>query len=197
MSHSVVTIARSPGNRVGVPVFCCPHDRGECAQMKRTRLLLPWCAWVVCAGLAAGSAEGAPHQTPVSKATSHRSRLVPARFFADPANRQFDIQGVRENMERSVTLAGHYSQSVVSCGIGCISFWIVDRRTGAVLDLPRGARDAQYVEDVRGRRESDIIRVIFGSSPTHDRPARCRSRSYRLRDTRFTAIGGFSPVPCP
>jgi hypothetical protein len=165
--------------------------------MKRSYLLLSWCALVACAGQEAGSANANPVQSRASKSTPHRSRLVPARYFADPANRQAGVQAVREHTEREVTLAGHYSQSIVSCGIGCLSFWIVDRRTGAIMDLPPGPADAEFVYEVRGRRESDIIHVIFGSSPTHDAPAHCWARSYRLRGTRFTALGGFSRARCP
>jgi hypothetical protein len=165
--------------------------------MKRSCLLLS-CALVVCTGLAAGSAEADTAPSPASKSASHQPRLVPARYFVNAANRRNSVQTVRAHTDRGVTLAGHYSQSIVGCGTGCISFWIVDRRTGATMDLPPGSRDAEFVYDVRGRRDSDIIQVIFGSSPTHDElSSHCAARSYRLRGTRFTALGGFSRAPCP
>ena len=165
--------------------------------MKRPCLFLSWCILVGCAGLAAGSAEAKPEWSPVSKATAHRSRLVPARYFVDPANRQSGVQAVRQHTEPGVTLAGHYSRSIIACGTGCVSYWIVDRRTGAIMDLPRGARDAEYVYDVRGRRDSEVVRVIYGSNPTYDTDALCKARSFRLRGTRFTPIGGFSRARCP
>lgn len=165
--------------------------------MKRTCLLPAWCALVVCVAFAVGPAGAKPDLALASKVTSHRSRLVPARYFAHPADRGAGVQAVRENMEPGVTLAGHYSQSVIACGTGCISYWIVDRRTGAIMDLPPGARDAEYVYDVQGRRNSEVVRVIYGSSPTHDLDAVCKARSFRLRGTRFTPIGGFSRARCP
>ena len=165
--------------------------------MKGTCLLRPWRALAICAALAAASAEAKPDPSPASKATSHRPRLVPARFFADPANRQAGVRAVREHTERRATIAGRYSQSIISCGLGCLSFWIVDRRTGAIMDLPSGPRGAEYVYEVRGRADSDLIQVIYGSSPSHERDAVCRARSFRLHGTRITAISGFSPARCP
>src|SRR4051812_24908111 len=165
--------------------------------MRRSCWFLSCYALLTCTGLAAGSAETNPNRSPASKSTSHRSGLVPARFFVDPANSPLGVQVVREHTERRVTLAGHYSQSIVGCGTGCVSFWIVDRRTGAIIDLPPGARDAEFVYDVRGRRDSDIIRVIFGTNPANDPTGVCRARSFRLRNTRFIAVGEFSPARCP
>src|SRR3954466_11676413 len=113
--------------------------------MKWPYLLLSCCALVASAS-SAYSNEHNPF--PVSRSETGSSRLVSARFFADPANRNLDVRAVREHMERRATLAGHYSQSVVGCGAGCVSFWIVDRRAGAIIDLPLGARDAEFVYDV-------------------------------------------------
>jgi len=166
--------------------------------MKRSCLLLSWCVLAAYAGQGLGLANADPNQSPASKHTSHRSRLVPARYFVDPSDNQAGVQAVRVHTEPRVTLAGHYSQAIIACGTGCISFWIVDRRTGAIIDLPPGSRDAEYVYEVRGHRDNDIIQVIFGSSPVHDQmSAHCVARSYRLRGTRFTALGGFSRAPCP
>jgi hypothetical protein len=162
--------------------------------MRRPYLLLSWCALVAYAST---SYSNEHNPSPTSHSGTDRSRLVPARFFADPANRNLDVRAVREHTERSVTIAGHYSQSIVGCGTGCVSFWIVDRRTGAIIDLPSGARDAEFVYDVRGRRDSDIIRVIFGTNPANDPTGVCRARSFRLRGTRFIAAGGISPARCP
>jgi hypothetical protein len=166
--------------------------------MRRSCLLLSWGALIACAGLGAGSGEANLSQSPSAKSSSHRSwRLIPARYFVDSANDPRGVHTVGAHMDRDVTLAGHYSQSVVGCGTGCISFWIVDRRTGAILGLPPGSREAEFVYEVRGRRDSDIIQVIFGSSPTHEETAHCRARSFRLRGTRFTAMGDFSRARCP
>src|SRR6185437_10706561 len=103
--------------------------------MKRSHVLLSWCVLVACAGPAYAS-EHNPSAIPHPRAG--RSRLVPARYFADRANRQAGVLAVREHTEGGVTLAGHYSRSIIACGTGCISYWIVDRRTGAIMELPPG-----------------------------------------------------------
>jgi hypothetical protein len=162
--------------------------------MNRSCLLLSWCALVLCAGQEADRAEANPNESPVAKATSHRSRLVPARYFVDPANRHVDIQSIREHTDRTVTISGHYSQSAVGCGTGCMSFWIVDRRTGAIIEAPPSSREIEIVDDVRGRMDSDIVEIIYGR---RDGVGNCRARNYRLRGTRFTVLGGYFPTPCP
>ena len=98
-------------------------------------------------------------------------------------------------MDRSVTLAGHYSQSVVGCGTECWRSWVVDRRTGAIIDVPYSDNEAELIDDVRGRRDSDVVEVIYG--PSGGTASECRARSFRLRGTRFRALGGYSPVRCP
>ena len=162
--------------------------------MRRPYLLLSWCALVAYAST---SYSNEHNPSPASHSGADRSRLAPARFFVDPANRHLDVRAVREHTERRVTLAGHYSRSIVSCGTGCMSLWIVDRRTGAIIDLPAGTRDADFPYNVRGRMDSDIVQVIFGTNPVYDPTGVCRARSFRLRGTRFIAVGGFSPARCP
>jgi hypothetical protein len=163
--------------------------------MKRTYLLLSWCALVAGAGQEAGSVNANPNQYPASKSTPHRSGLVPARYFVNPANNPLAIQAVREHMDRSVTLAGHYSQSVVGCGTECWRSWVVDRRTGAIIDVPYSDSEGELIADVRGRRESDLVEVIY--VPGGEATGACRARNYRLRGTRFAALGGYFPARCP
>jgi len=98
-------------------------------------------------------------------------------------------------MDRGVTLAGHYSQSVVGCGTECWSNWVVDRRTGAIIGVPDSDSDAELIDDVQGRRDSDVVEMIY--APRGDATGPCRARNFRLRGTRFTALGGYFPVPCP
>lgn len=163
-------------------------------EMRRSYLALMWCALVAFGGLAVGVVAANPNQSLVSK-SSHPSRLVPARYFVDPANRGVDIRSIREHMDRTVTIAGHYSQSVVGCGTECWASWVVDRRTGAIIDVPASSSDVELVYDVRGRRDTNMVEVIYG--PRGEATRGCRARTYRLRGTRFTAIGGYSPVRCP
>jgi len=160
--------------------------------------LLWWCILVACADRNAGGAEATePGRSPASKSASHRHGLVPARFFADPANRRFDVRAVRRRTEPAATVAGHYSQAIVNCGIGCTVFWMVDRRTGAIIAVPPGSSDTEAVYDVRGRRDSDRVEVLYGPNPALGLAGECRARAFRLRGTQFTALGGFSPAPCP
>src|SRR5581483_2996779 len=60
------------------PIFL-PTALRTSTQMRRSYLLLSWCALVACAGLEAGSAEARLGQSPATRSVSHRSsRLVPA-----------------------------------------------------------------------------------------------------------------------
>ena len=163
--------------------------------MKRACLLLSWCALVASTGVVAGSAEATPNRASTSRTTSQRPRLVPARYFVDSANRHVGVHTVGAHMDRGVTLAGHYSQSVVGCGTECWSNWVVDRRTGAIIDVPYSGNEAELIEDVQGRRDSDVVEVIY--APRGQATGPCRARNFRLRGTGFTALGGYFPVPCP
>ena len=158
-------------------------------------LLLCWCAVVPCEGHEAGSAKTSPNQSLASGSAAQRPRLAPPRYFVDGTHDPFAAQAVRAHMDRSVTLAGHYSRSVVPCGTECWSTMVVDRRTGAIIDVPDSNNEAELVVDVRGRRNSDVVEVIYGRAV--ERIATCRARSFRLRGTRFTPIGGYSSARCP
>ena len=164
--------------------------------MRRSYLLLSWCALVACAGLEAGSAEARLGQSPATRSVSHRSsRLVPARYFVEGTNERRDVHTVGAHMDRGVTLAGHYSQSIVGCGTECWSNWVVDRRTGAIIHVPYSGDEAELIEDVQGRRDSDVVEVIY--APRGEATGPCRARNFRLRGNKFTAMGGYFPVPCP
>jgi hypothetical protein len=164
--------------------------------MRPPCLLLAWCALVANIGISAGSAEAKHHQMLASKSVSHRSRLVPARYFADPAQRRHSVAAVREVTEPQATIAGHYSLATVNCGTGCTVSWIVDRRTGAIIRVPLSSI-AMAVVDVRGRRDSDRVDVIYGPTPSLGRAGPCRARGFRLHGSRFTPIGRYSPARCP
>jgi hypothetical protein len=165
--------------------------------MRRSYLLLSWCALVACASLGAGSGEAHLRQSPATKSASHSrsSRLAPPRYFADAANRHVGVHTVGAHMDRGITLAGHYSQSIVGCGTECWSNWVVDRRTGAIIDVPYSGNEAELIEDVQGRRDSDVVQVIY--APRGEATGPCRARNFRLRGTRFTELGGYFPVRCP
>jgi hypothetical protein len=98
-------------------------------------------------------------------------------------------------MDPAITLAGHYSQAIVGCGTECWRSWVVDRRTGAIIDVPLSDGEAELIADVRGRRDSDVVEVIY--VPRDEATGGCRARNFRLRGTRFTALGGYFPAHCP
>jgi len=162
--------------------------------VRRTCLLLSWCAMVACAGSTHANVHNLAH---ASHPRAGRSGLVPARFFADPEQRHHSVAAVREVTEPQATIAGHYSQAIVNCGTGCTVSWIVDRHTGAIIKVPLSSIGTEVVDDVRGRLDSDHVEVIYGPNPAHGLTGPCRARSFRLRGTRFTAISGFSPARCP
>ena len=154
-----------------------------------------WCAILAYAGQLSGSAAANPNWSQASNPTPHRSGLAPPRYFVDPVNRHVGVGVVRAHMEPNITIAGHYSQSVIGCGTACWSSWLVDRRTGAIIALPSSDSDTELIDNVRGSVNSDVVEVIYGA--TAGATDRCRARSFRLIGTRFTPLGGYSPIRCP
>ena len=174
--------------------------------MKRFYLLMSSCLLAACTGQAAqddsdpadqaagATASNALNQASPSEEASDSRELVPASFFVDPANNYVDIPSIRENTDATATINGHYSQSVVSCGTACVSFWIIDRNTGAIIDVPGGSDDTEMIDWVQGRLDSDVITVIYGSRI--DSSAPCRSQDFRLSGNAFSMVGESSPSPC-
>src|ERR1700742_4070272 len=70
-------------------------------------------------------------------------RLQSARFFYEPESASL-LRAVRENMEKAITFNGHFSQSYVSCGPGCGTYFFVDRQTGGVVAAPEGNPPHSY-----------------------------------------------------
>jgi len=125
---------------------------------------------------------------------SNAHRLQPARFFYEPENRAL-LQAVRAGMERALTFNGHYSQSYVSCGLGCGTYFFVDRWTGGVIAAPEGSPPREITLDVVARRNSDVIKVTFGPMDAVD-PG-CSEQYFRLLGHKFVASGRRSAIRCP
>src|SRR5690242_14054188 len=85
-------------------------------------------------------------------------RLQSARFFYEPESASL-LQAVRESMDKAITFNGHFSQSYVSCGPGCGTYFFVDRRTGGVVTAPEGNPPEITTWEVAARRDSNVIRV--------------------------------------
>ena len=140
-----------------------------------------------------GARVSSPDRAPDSAARA--TRLAAAKYFVNPANKGNDIEVIRRNTDPEAHIAGRYSTAIVSCGTGCTAFWIVDRRTGAIIDVPESLDEADTVLDIQGRADSDVVRVFY------DRPegseAGCRARDFRLSESSLVRLGELSPVPCP
>lgn len=126
--------------------------------------------------------------------TGPNPELKSATYFADPTNRERDIDIIRENTDAEVTINGHYSQAAVPCGTGCISYWIIDRRTGAIMDLPSGLTDTDVIYDVKGQIGSDIVEVTYG--PVGLSSDACSVQKFKLTGTTFKGIGEVAPATC-
>ena len=128
------------------------------------------------------------------KRIARAPRLVPATYFVDAANSGRDIEVIRRNTDPEADMAGRYSKAIVSCGTGCTSFWIIDRRTGAILEVPESSNAGDSVDDIRGRKDSDVVRVIYSSSDNSG--ATCRAQDFRLTGTVFVKLGELAPLAC-
>ena len=187
-----------------------PRSSEKGGQVSRA-FLLSACLLVACSGVDAqgnaapddqeGAATAGPELNRVaySAETSGPRELMPARFFVDPANRS-NLSVVREYTEPTATMNGHYSLAMVSCGTACMSYWIVDRHTGAVIDVPgrsdeSGTGDIEMIYDVRGRLDSDMIRISY--HPMDNPTDSCWSQDFRLSGNTLSPTGGSFRVPCP
>jgi hypothetical protein len=140
-------------------------------------------------GTQASSRDGAP------ASGAQAPRLVPAKYFVNPANNGRDIEVIRRNTDPVADIAGGYSRAVVSCGTGCTAFWIIDRRTGAIIDAPESSNAADTVLDIQGRTDSNVVRILYDSPDGSG--AICRARDFRLSETTLVPLGELSPVACP
>lgn len=128
------------------------------------------------------------------KPAARSPRLVPATYFVDAANNGRDIEVIRRNTDPEADIAGRYSKAMVSCGTGCTAFWIIDRRTGAILQVPESSNAGDSVDDIQGRKDSDLVRVIYSSSDNSG--ATCRAQDFRLTGTVFVKLGELAPLAC-
>lgn len=121
-------------------------------------------------------------------------KLQGARFFYEPENSGM-LRAVREGMEKGITFNGHFSQSYVSCGLACGTYFFVDRWTGGVIMAPEGSPPSEMVWDVGAKPSSDVITVTFGpmDGVEHD----CTEQHFRLFKHKFAAIDTRVTVGCP
>ncbi|HEY0086104.1 MAG TPA: hypothetical protein VGB65_09365 [Allosphingosinicella sp.] len=133
-------------------------------------------------------AKMAPQATPAA-------RLVGPRFFSDKQQNEALLHGVREGLSAEITFAGHFSEAYVDCGTACGSHWFVDRRTGSVEAAPDESPDGMMVWSLETRRDSDLVKVIYG--PQHGVGDTCAAQSFRWTGKMFERLTGLQPVACP
>lgn len=121
-------------------------------------------------------------------------RLQSARFFYEPESASL-LRAVRKNMEKDITFNGHFSESYVSCGLGCGMYFFVDRRTGGVVTAPEGNPPTVTTWEVAAKPDSDVIRVTFG--PMDGVGAKCFAQHFRLSGHKFVALDKRSAIRCP
>lgn len=129
-----------------------------------------------------------------SAASPRQQRLREASFFIDREDPNL-LPAIRKGTDRAITFNGHFSLAYVSCGIACGSYWIVDRRTGGVALVPELWAANEMTWDVKAKRTSDIITVIYGPRDSVD--AKCVAQRFRWIGKRFAAIGKRTPATCP
>ena len=98
-------------------------------------------------------------------------------------------------MEKTITFNGHFSQSYVSCGLACGTYFFVDRWTGGVVVVPEGSPPREMTWDVEAKRNSDVIKVTFG--PSDGMGPTCFKQHFQLKGHRFVAADKRSAIRCP
>ena len=81
-------------------------------------------------------------------------------LLIDPDARLFRTR-IREGVAKGVQFAGHYQVAIWGCGSGCLSFAIIDARTGKVTFFPATiSQDREMGERLTYKRQSKAIHVI-------------------------------------
>ena len=117
-----------------------------------------------------------------------------ASFFADGRDNRLLLRAIRDATEAAVTFNGHFSPAFVAGGPGRGGDWFVDRQTGAVIAVPAGSTEIEFVRDIQSRPDSDVIRVKYWR--TNSGSPNCSVQSFQLRGTAFVAVDQRARVPC-
>jgi hypothetical protein len=116
-------------------------------------------------------------------------------FFMEPGYSHALLRGIDMYTGEKIDFDRHISLTFVPCGIGCGSFWLVDRRTGGVIEVPTIAAADQDTWDVVVKPDSDTITVFYGPRDPVD--ARCSARQFRWTGSKFVALTKLAPAKCP
>lgn len=82
-----------------------------------------------------------------------------AGFFLDGTKNPALLVAIRRAASPEVAFNRHFSSAFVSCGVGCGSYWFVDRRTGGVVQAPEALTQDVAIWDVQAQATSDTIAV--------------------------------------
>jgi hypothetical protein len=125
-----------------------------------------------------------------------RRELAGPRRFVGESHHPELLESIRAGMTAEIDFAGHYSTAVISCGTACVTYFFVDRNSGDVIAYDDDAEtSARMIWDIRTRRDSDILTVLYGDRD--DTGAPCSSRAFRWTGSGFERLGDFRPAPCP
>lgn len=98
-------------------------------------------------------------------------------------------------MEPKVNFGDDFSTSYVDCGIGCGSYWLVDRRSGAVFESPDDLADDQMIWEISAHARSERLKVIYGSRDgTGDN---CEAQEFRWSGKEFVKLSNKMVAQCP
>lgn len=125
-----------------------------------------------------------------------QSSLAEPRYFTSGSTDGDLLAAIRDRVEPEITFAGHFSVAFVPCGIGCGTYWFVDRRSGAVTQAPGEAGPGQMTWELQTTPDSEAITVIFGPQDGVASTG-CSTRRYQLVGTGFRALGALERTRCP
>lgn len=117
-------------------------------------------------------------------------------FFLQPANDAVLLKAIDEHTGDKIDFNRRFSLTFVPCGIGCGSFWFVDRRTGGVIEAPPTPLEAEGTWEVEARPDRDVIRVIYGPRDGGI-GVRCTARHFRWSGKKFVALDQRAVILCP
>lgn len=138
--------------------------------------------------LAAIALAGSPaHASPALKRPS---------FFIQPGNDVTLLKGIDRHTGDKIDFNRRFSLTFVPCGIGCGSFWFVDRRTGGVVEAPHTPLEAEDIWEVEARPESNVVRIIYGPREGGV-GVRCAARHFRWSGKKFVPLNQRAVILCP
>lgn len=167
--------------------------------MAPVRMPLVFCFALAACGsnqpVSNGASEDAPKVAQTSENQSSSGESAKPAYFLSGEDNQSMLAAIRRNVEPKIGFNGHYSIAYVECGTGCGSYWFVDRRDGAIVASPNLSADGQMVWDVAAKRESDVLKVTYGSqdgSTDH-----CVVQSFRWTGYAFEQLSEKQAIDCP